>query len=146
MSEATLKLLPQGGANKRVHRRTPLNGRQITWTPEMVHRLVVLWVARFHYSTIAEVLVVTPRAASSKASRVSLPSHCGMVLSKDVDAARRVDALNIPMPKILVTRTGQQLIGRQCNLSGNWFYGSCGIRTSVETKLTEYYKRMQSAA
>ena len=125
---------------------TPLGGRQTVWTPELVHRLVLLWAAGFHHTTIAEVLDLTPCGVSSKAVRVSLPYRAGVTLSKDVAAARLVDATGGALPKVLLTSTGQEWISKVCNLSGRLFYGPRGTHTSVEAKLTLHYGRMQSAA
>lgn len=130
----------------RPFRLTPLGGRQTVWTPELVHRLILLWVAGFHHATIAEVLDLTPCGVSSKAVRVSLPYRGSVKLLKDVAAARRVDAAGGPIPLSIMDAAGRQISGKTCNLSGNFFYGERGIHTSVEAKLTLHYDRMRQAA
>lgn len=127
-------------------RLTALGGRQTVWTPDLVRRLVLLWVAGFHHTTIAEVLDLTPCGVSSKAVRISLPYRSGVELSKDVAAARRTDAAGGAVPKVLTTSSGIQFIGKHCNLTGIWFYARRGTHTSVEAKLTLHYARMQAAA
>ena len=124
-------------------RLTVLGGRQTVWFPELVDRLILLWVAGFHHTTIAEVLDLTPCGVSSKAVRVSLPDRSGAKLSKDVAAARCVDAAGGAVPKFLVDSSGQRLIGKRCNVTGNRFYGEVGVHTCVEAKLTLHYDRMQ---
>ena len=126
-------------------RLTPLGGRQTVWTPELVHRLVLLWVAGFHHTTIAEVLGLTPCGVSSKAVRVSLPFRRGVELSKDAAAARLVDAAGGPLPKVVLTRFGKPMTGKSCKMNSNWFYGDSGTHTSVEAKLTLHYTRMQQS-
>jgi hypothetical protein len=141
MSGAILKLPSHGGANKPAFSWTRLDGRQTTWTPELVARLAVLWRAGYHHETISEALGVGPRAACSKATRAGLPARGRLLpLSKDVDAARRLDALGKPAPKVLKLKSGREVIGRQCSLSGAWFYGLCGVHTSPESNLTERFR------
>ena len=142
MSEARAKLLPRAVAIKPVYRWTRLDGRQTTWTPVLVARLAVLWSAGFHHETISDVLDVGPRAASSKASRVGLPARGRMLLSKDMDAARRLDEQEKPAPRKLKTTSGREVIGRYCSLSGLWFYGLKGTLTSPESKLTQRWKEI----
>lgn len=125
---------------------TPLGGRQTVWSPELVRRLILLWVAGFHHTVIAEVLDLTPCGVSSKAVRISLPYRGSLKLSKDVAEARRVDAVGGAVPLVIVDGTGRPLIGKTCNLSGIFFFGSRGTRTSVEAKLTLHYDRMRQAA
>lgn len=127
-------------------RLTALGGRQTVWTPDLVRRLVLLWVAGFHHTTIAEALDLTPCGVSSKAVRISLPYRAGVELSKDVAAARRTDAAGGTLPKVLTTSSGIQFIGKHCNLTGIWFYARRGTHTSVEAKLTLHYTRMQQSA
>jgi hypothetical protein len=141
MSGATLKLAPTRARTKPVYRWTRLDGRQITWTPQLVARLAVLWSAGYHHETISDVLDVGPRAASSKASRIGLPARGTLLpLSKDIEAARRLDELEKPAPKTLKTKSGREVVGRYCSLSGMWFYGLRGTHTSPEAKLTERFK------
>ena len=145
MSEAKATLLPCGSANKPVYRWTRLDGRQTTWTPQLVTRLAVLWSAGYHHGTISDVLDVGPRAASSKASRIGLPARGALLpLSRDMEAARRLDELEKPAPKTLKLKSGHELIGRPCSLSGIWFYGLRGTHTSPEAKLTERYQEGRS--
>ena len=125
---------------------TPLGGRQTVWSPDVVRRLILLWVAGFHHTIIAEVLGLTPCGVSSKAVRVSLPYRGTTKLSKDVTAARRVDAMGGPIPLSITDTAGRQFIGKACNLSGIIFYAARGIHTSVEAKLTLHYDRMRQAA
>lgn len=127
-------------------RLTALGGRQTVWTPDLVRRLILLWVAGFHHTTIAEVLDLTPCGVSSKAVRISLPYRAGVDLSKDVLVARRVDVAGGTVPKVLTTSGGIQFIGRHCNLTGIWFYARRGTHTCVEAKLTLHYARMQQSA
>ncbi len=127
-------------------RLTALGGRQTVWSPELVDRLILLWVAGFHHTAIAEVLGLTPCGVSSKAVRISLPYRAGVDLSKDVAAARRVDAAGGTVPKFLITASGQRLTRKRCNLTGIWFYGDAGTHTCVEAKLTLHYDRMRAAA
>ena len=140
MPGATLKLRLRVSANKPAYRWTRLNGRQTIWTPRLVARLAVLWAGGFHHETIADVLDVTPRAASSKASRVGLPARGRLLLSRDLDAARHLDDAEKPAPKALKLKPGREVIGRYCSLSGLWFYGLPGTHTSPEAKLTERYR------
>lgn len=141
MPEAKATLLPCGSANKPVYRWTRLDGRQTTWTPQLVTRLAVLWSAGYHHETISDVLDVGLRAASSKASRIGLPARGTLLpLSRDMEAARRLDALEKSAPKTLKLKSGQMVIGRSCSLSGIWFYGLRGTHTSPEAKLTECYR------
>ena len=142
MPKAIATLLPCGSANKPAYRWTCLDGRQTTWTPQLVARLAVLWSGGFHHETISDVLDVGPRAASSKASRVGLPARGRMLLSRDMDAARRVDEAEKPAPRKLRTTNGREVTGRYCNLSGLWFYGLKGTHTSPEAKLTERWKEI----
>lgn len=128
------------------YRVTALGGRQTVWTPDLVRRLVLLWVAGFHHTTIALVLGLTSCGVSSKAVRISLPYRAGMKLSKDVAAARRTDAMGGAVPKFLMTASGHRLIGKWCNLTGVWFYGRAGTHTCVEAKLTLHYDRMRGSA
>lgn len=125
---------------------TPLGGRQTVWSPDLVRRLVLLWVAGFHHTTIAAALGLTPCGVSSKAVRVSLPYRGTAKLSKDVEAARRVDAAGGAVPPVITDTAGRRFIGKSCNMNGNLFYGERGIRTSVEAKLTLHYDRMSQAA
>ena len=141
MSGATPKLPLCGGANQRAYSWTRLDGRQTVWTPQLVARLAVLWSAGYHHGTISDVLDVGPRAASSKASRIGLPARRTLLpLSKDMDAARRLDEMEKPAPKTLKLKSGREVIGRPCSLSGIWFYGLRGTHTSPEAKLTERFK------
>lgn len=141
MSEAKATLLPWGSANKHAYRWTRLAGRLTVWTPQLVARLAVLWSAGFHHETISDVLDVGPRAASSKASRIGLPARGTLLpLSKDIETARRLDEQEKPAPKVLKLKSGHEVIGRQCRLSGMWFYGMRGTHTSPEAKLTERFK------
>lgn len=126
-------------------RLTTLGGRETVWSADQVRRLILLWVAGFHHTTIAEVLDLTPCGVSSKAVRISLPYRGSVTLSRDMAAARLVDAAGGPVPKMITTATGQQVIGKRCNLTGNWFYAERGVHTCVEAKLTLHYSRMQSA-
>lgn len=128
------------------YRVTALGGRQTVWTPDLVRRLILLWVAGFHHTTIAEVLRLTACGVSSKAVRISLPYRAGQALSKDVAAARRTDAMGGEVPKFLMTASGHRLIGKWCNLTGIWFYGRAGTHTCVEAKLTLHYDRMRGSA
>lgn len=125
---------------------TPLGGRQTVWSPELVRRLILLWVAGFHHTVIAEVLDLTPCGVSSKAVRISLPYRGSLKLSKDVAEARRVDAAGGALPSFIVDGAGRHLIGKACNLSGIFFYGTRGTHTSVEAKLTLHYDRMRQSA
>jgi hypothetical protein len=125
---------------------TPLGGRQTVWSPELVRRLILLWVAGFHHTVIAEVLDLTPCGVSSKAVRISLPYRGSMKLSKNVTEARRVDIVGGAVPSFIVDGAGRHLIGKACNLSGVFFFGPRGTRTSVEAKLTLHYDRMRQAA
>lgn len=141
MSEAKATLLPCGSANKPAYRWTRLDGRQTVWTPQLVARLAVLWSAGFHHETISDVLDVGPRAASSKANRIGLPARGTLLpLSRNMEAARRLDELEKPAPKVLKLKSGHEVIGRPCSLSGMWFYGVRGVHTSPEAKLTERFK------
>ena len=140
MSEAKATLLPCGSANKPLYRWTRLDGRQTTWTPQLVARLAVLWAGGFHHETISDVLDVGPRAASSKASRIGLPARGHLLLSKDIEAARQLDEQEKQAPKRIRTTNGREVTGRYCILSGMWFYGLCGTHTSPESKLTERFK------
>ena len=140
MPKAIGTLLPCGSANKPAYRWTRLDGRQTTWTPALVARLAVLWGAGFHHETISDALDVGPRAASSKASRIGLPVRGRLLLSKDLDAARRLDEREKPAPKKIRTTNGREVTGRHCSLSGMWFYGLKGTHTSPEAKLTERYR------
>jgi len=128
------------------YRVTALGGRQTVWTPDLVRRLILLWVAGFHHTTVAEVLRLTACGVSSKAVRISLPYRAGKALSKDVAAARRTDAMGGEVPKFLMTASGHRLIGKWCNLTGIWFYGRAGTHTCVEAKLTLHYDRMRGSA
>ena len=125
---------------------TPLGGRQTVWSPELVRRLILLWVAGFHHTVIAEVLELTPCGVSSKAVRISLPYRGSMKLSKNAAEARRVDGVGGAIPPFIVDGAGRHLIGKACNLSGVFFFGPRGTRTSVEAKLTLHYDRMRQAA
>jgi hypothetical protein len=125
---------------------TPLGGRQTVWSPDLVRRLILLWVAGFHHTVIAEVLDLTPCGVSSKAVRISLPYRGSLKLSKDVTEARRVDAVGGAIPPFIVDGRGRHLTGKACNLSGIFFFGSRGTRTSVKAKLTLHYDRMRQAA
>lgn len=127
-------------------RLTALGGRQTVWTPELVDRLILLWVAGFHHTVIAEVLALTPCGVSSKAVRISLPYRAGVDLSKDVAAARRADAAGGIVPKFLMTASGHRRILKRCNVAGNLFYGEAGTHTCVEAKLTLHYDRMRGSA
>ena len=89
-------------------RLTALGGRQTVWRPELVDRLILLWVAGFHHTVIAEVLDLTPCGVSSKAHRIALPFRAGMDLSKDVAAARCVDAAGGEVPKVIITASGRR--------------------------------------
>ena len=141
MSEAKATLLPCGSVNKPAYRWTRLDGRQTTWTPQLVARLAVLWSAGYHHSTISDVLDVGPRAASSKASRIGLPARGTLLpLSRDIEAARRLDEQEKPAPKVLRLKSGHEVIRKQCSLSGLWFYGLFGTHISPEAKLTERYR------
>lgn len=142
MPGATFNLPPWRGANKPAYRWTRLDGRQTTWTPPLVARLAVLWAFGYHHETISTVLGVGPYAAASKAHRIGLPARGRMLLSRDLDAARRLDALEKPAPKVLKSCHGRELVGRQCSLSGMWFYGQRGVHTSPEAKLTQHYREM----
>jgi len=126
-------------------RLTPLGGRQTVWSPELVRRLILLWVAGFHHTVIAEVLDLTPCGVSSKAVRISLPYRGTMKLSKNVTEARRVDTAGGAIPPFIVDGAGRHLIGKACNLSGVFFFGPRGTRTSVEAKLTLHYDRMRQS-
>lgn len=127
-------------------RLTPLGGRQTVWSPDLVRRLILLWVAGFHHTAIAEVLSLTPCGVSSKAVRISLPYRGSMRLSKDATEARRVDAAGGSIPAFIVDGAGRHLIGKACNLSGVFFFAPRGTHTSVEAKLTLHYDRMRQAA
>ena len=127
-------------------RLTALGGRQTVWSPELVDRLILLWVAGFHHTVIAEVLDLTPCGVASKAHRISLPFRAGMSLSKDVAAARRVDAAGGEVPKVIFTASGRKLTRKRCNMTGAWFYGDAGTHTCAEAKVTLYYDRMQATA
>ena len=127
-------------------RLTALGGRLTVWTPELVDRLILLWVGGYHHTVIAEVLDLTPCGVASKANRISLPFRAGVDLSKDVAAARRADAAGGIVPKFIMTASGRRLTRKRCNLTGTWFYGDAGTRTCAEAKMTLYYDRMQSAA
>ncbi len=144
MSEAKATLLPCGSANKPLYRWTRLDGRQTTWTPQLVARLAVLWASGFHHETISDVLDVGPRSASSKASRIGLPARGHLLLSKDMEAARQLDEQEKPAPRTLKTKGGRELVRKQCSLSGLWFYGLCGTHISPEAKLTERFKEGMS--
>lgn len=127
-------------------RLTALGGRQTVWSPELVDRLILLWVAGYHHTVIAEVLDLTPCGVSSKANRISLPFRAGVDLSKDVAAARRADAAGGIVPKVIITALGRRLTRKRCNMTGTWFYGDAGTHTCAEAKMTLYYDRMQATA
>ena len=127
-------------------RLTVLGGRQTVWSPELVDRLILLWVAGFHHTVIAEVLDLTPCGVSSKAHRISLPFRAGVNLSKDVAAARRADAAGGIVPKFIITASGRRLTRKRCNMTGTWFYGDARTHTCAEAKMTLHYDRMQAAA
>ena len=69
-----------------------------------------------------------------------------MELSKDVAAARRVDAAGGEVPKVIITASGRKLTRKRCNMTGAWFYGDAGTHTCAEAKMTLYYDRMQATA
>lgn len=127
-------------------RLTALGGRQTVWSPELVDRLILLWVAGYHHTVIAEVLALTPCGVSSKANRISLPFRAGVDLSKDVAAARRADAAGGIVPTVIFTASGRRLTRKRCNMTGIWFYGDAGTHTCAEAKMTLYYDRMQATA
>lgn len=135
-----MNLPPRSGANKPAYSWTRLNGRQTVWTPQLVSRLAVLWSAGYHHETISDVLDVGPRAASSKASRIGLPARGRLLLSRNIESARQFDEAEKPAPRMLKTKSGREIVGRHCSLSGMWFYGMCGTHTSPEAKLTERFK------
>ena len=127
-------------------RLTVLGGRLTVWTPELVDRLILLWVGGYHHTVIAEVLDLTPCGVSSKAHRISLPFRAGVDLSKDVAAARRADAAGGEVPMFIFTASGRRLTRKRCNLTGTCFYGDAGTRTCAEAKMTLFYDRMQATA
>ena len=126
------------------YRVTRLGGRECVWNGGLVERLIRLWAAGFHHTVISEVLGVGARAASTKATRISLPARKGANLSRDVEAARRLDAAGREVPKALRDAEGKLRLGKHCALTGAWFYGPAGIHTCPEAKQTLHYRRMLS--
>ena len=124
------------------YRVTRLGGRECVWNEGLVERLIRLWAAGFHHAVISEVLGVGARAASTKATRISLPARKGADLSRDVEAARRLDAAGREVPKALRDAEGKLRLGKHCALTGAWFYGPAGIHTCPEAKQTLHYRRM----
>ena len=124
------------------YRLTRLGGREHVWNEDRVHRMIRLWVAGYHHTVISEVLGVGARAASTKASRISLPARTGVDLSHDVEAARRLDVAGREVPKALRDAQGKLRVGKHCNLTGAWFYGPVGIHTCPEAKQTLHYQRL----
>lgn len=135
-----LRRPPRGVPQSRPFLLTPLGGRQTVWSDERVERLVRLWVANFHHTTISLVLGVPERAAVSKANRISLPPRFGLTLSRDLEQARRVDFEAAPIPKEIKIPGGRKVIGKLCNLTGNWFYAPAGSLTSVEAQKSNAYR------
>lgn len=126
----------------RPYRVTRLGGRESVWDEDRVRRLIRLWTAGFHHTVVSEVLGIGARAASTKATRISLPARKGANLSRDVQAARRLDATGREVPKALRDAEGKLRLGKHCALTGAWFYGPTGIHTCPEAKQTLHYRRM----
>lgn len=130
------------------YRLTPIGGREVTWSRSLTDRLVRLWVANFHHLTISKVLGVGPRAASSKATRISLPPRgSNVVLSRNLDEAFRLDARGGDVPKTIQIPDGRAFVGKFCNLTGLWFYAprGSGTHTSAQAKDSLFYKHRISA-
>lgn len=140
-----IPLPPKAIKLSRPFKYTKLGGREEVWSDDLISRLARLWAANFHRDTISVVLGVSATAVSSKANLRGMPARNRKLLSKDLTAAQRTDALPEPAPKVLVDIEGRQLIGKRCNLTGHFFYGPMGIRTSTEAKHTLYYQRLQGS-
>lgn len=125
------------------YRVTRLGGRESVWDEDRVRRLIRLWTAGFHHTVVSEVLGVGARAASTKATRISLPARKASGLSRDIEAARRLDAAGREVPKALRDAKGKWRLGKHCVLTGAWFYGPTGVHTCPEAKQTLYYERMR---
>ena len=123
--------------------RSHINGVRQVWFDDVNERTERLWIAGFHPETIASVLGpgFTSASVSTKAHRLGYPRRPEWrSLSRDLEAARRVDHEATPLCGTMRDLEGGVRVRRRCPATGNVFYAERGQRYSPQAKETKSWK------
>jgi hypothetical protein len=125
---------------------TPVDGRLSVWFPDMVERMMRLWLANVNHDVIAEVLgpAITGKAVQSKYKRVGLFPRHGLILNRDIEFARAIDRQAAPLPKVIRDHRNKPSRLRRCAMSGVLCYTDKDMY-SPQYKQTKRYQNSGSA-
>ena len=130
--------------------RTKMGGRPGCWTENdgsLSERLERLFIANFSPGCIAAVLGVTERAAATRAWVVNCPRRDPQALRHDVEAARLVDRLAAPLPRVLHSwKNGKPLVRKPCRRKGHFIWGTNGTTLSNDARRQTSYKKLTASA
>lgn len=126
---------------------TPLEGRQCVWFPDLVERMMRLWLANVNHHVIAAVLGrgITGKAVQSKAQRVGMLPRHGLILIRDIEIAGKIDREAAPLPGVIRDHHNKPRHLRRCGMAGVACYMPPKMRFSPQAKETKTYQGAMSA-
>ena len=126
--------------------RTKLEGRLTVWFPELVERMMRLWLANVHHTVIAQVLgpEMTGGAVQRKAHRVGMLPRHGLTLIMDLAVAQEIDRQAAPLPRVIRDHRGKPWHLRICGGSEVACYRPNTSRLSPQAMETKWYQEGRS--